>query len=420
MVSRSSKSLILFITPTQKVVNGGVMSIFSLTKESRKLQHIHNSSVELCVYPGDRSYKKNDLFDNEEYVYDFEQIMKKYPKLDRILIHVPELAVDKLNLAFIKYITYFENISDVHFNILNQNIKYMRNLKNISDIYKLADHVTQTTAHDKYATQETSNKYSLALKHLSVFIDPIQYQTVPYEKKKKLIAYSPDKSNMKELVIKRLVDSLPDYEFIEINNMTYEKYKTIIGKAKYVITFGEGLDGYLIESTFSGGIGVAVYNKDFFPSHNFKNESFIYPSYENMYENIVQDIKHADTVGVYNSVNQSMYKKLTDLYSYSRYVKNLTDFYKGIYDYIPSYSSAERLTRRTGSSLSEIATKLNEALAKNDSNIHRLKALELQNSFYKNKVTETQKKVNDIEASKSWRLTRPLRIIMNIVREFLK
>jgi len=396
------------------------MSIFSLTKESRKLQHIHNSSVELCVYPGDRSYKKNDLFDNEEYVYDFEQIMKKYPKLDRILIHVPELAVDKLNLAFIKYITYFENISDVHFNILNQNIKYMRNLKNISDIYKLADHVTQTTAHDKYATQETSNKYSLALKHLSVFIDPIQYQTVPYEKKKKLIAYSPDKSNMKELVIKRLVDSLPDYEFIEINNMTYEKYKTIIGKAKYVITFGEGLDGYLIESTFSGGIGVAVYNKDFFPSHNFKNESFIYPSYENMYENIVQDIKHADTVGVYNSVNQSMYKKLTDLYSYSRYVKNLTDFYKGIYDYIPSYSSAERLTRRTGSSLSEIATKLNEALAKNDSNIHRLKALELQNSFYKNKVTETQKKVNDIEASKSWRLTRPLRIIMNIVREFLK
>jgi hypothetical protein len=46
--------------------------------------------------------------------------------------------------------------------------------------------------------------------------------------------------------------------------MTYQEYKATISKAKWALTFGEGLDGYFVEPIFSGDSSFSVYNPSFF------------------------------------------------------------------------------------------------------------------------------------------------------------
>jgi len=50
-----------------------------------------------------------------------------------------------------------------------------------------------------------------------------------------------------------------------IRNLTYDQYKSLVSRAKWALTFGEGLDGYFIEPVFSGAIAFAVYNEQFLP-----------------------------------------------------------------------------------------------------------------------------------------------------------
>lgn len=409
-----NKSLILFFIPPEKIVNGGVMSIFSLVNETKKLRDIHNSDVELCVYPGNRSYKKNDLFDNNEYVNDFEEIMEKYPQLDTLLIHMPELVVNKITAALTPYEQYLKDIPYIQVNVLNQNIRHMQRPETIAELYRFANHVTQTTAHDRYASQETANKYSLPLKHFSVFIDPGQYKITPYKDKQNIIAYSRDKHEEKAGIITLLSKSLPDYTLIEITDMTYDEYKDTIGKAKYVLTFGEGLDGYLIESTFSGGIGVSVYNSDFFPNDSFKDETFIYEDYKDMSEHLIADIRKFDQADIYQPVVDSMYAKLSKLYSHDNYVHNLTSFYQGNIDFTPTHTSMEHLLIEQATVLYPKINKQHGQIVSMREGIERLQSqlaeAQEKNSDYRNQVAA-------YESSTSWRITKPLRKLMTLIKK---
>ena len=82
----STENLIIFFIPEKKLVNGGIISIFSLCKESRRYFAIHKSSVIICTYPGGKTYSKNDLFNNDEKIFSFEEVMIKYPSLKRLII----------------------------------------------------------------------------------------------------------------------------------------------------------------------------------------------------------------------------------------------------------------------------------------------------------------------------------------------
>lgn len=389
------------------------MSIFSLAKQSRLLQNTKGSSVEISAYPGDKGYGKNDLFDNEEYVYGFEDIISMYPQLEKLTIHIPELVVDKMNVAFAQYITYLENIPYIHVNILNQNIRYMQDLEHLSKLYSFADHITQTTAHDKYANQETADKFCLPLKHFSVFIDPSQYEHTPYTLKENIIAYSPDKSIYKNAIIANLQSSLPDYSFIEIKDMSYDHYKSVVAKSKFVLTFGEGLDGYLIESTFSGGIAVSVYNGDFFPDISYANEPFIYKSYEEMTKQLARDIKDVDSQQKYEKTVRSMYKRLSNLYAQKNYIKNIKDFYNNKVDFMPTYKRREFFMH---TSVKNLTLELNKVKAAHSQALSRLKVLEQEVRIVKNSRMKYINKLDNMEKSVSWRLTKPFRAIKSLIR----
>ena len=75
---------------------------------------------------------------------------------------------------------------------------------------------------------------------------------------------SPDFHPAKAEIVRQMKAALPDHRLIEIRKMTYQQYKEIIRDAKFMFTFGEGLDGYFIESIFSGAIGLALFAEQYF------------------------------------------------------------------------------------------------------------------------------------------------------------
>ena len=95
---------------------------------------------------------------------------------------------------------------------------------------------------------------------------------------------SPDPHPAKEAVMD-LLNSVTGLRIQVIQNLTYEQYKELISRARWSLTFGEGLDGYFIEPVFSGSVSFAVYNEEFF-TQDFKPLSTVYSSYEELLKRI--------------------------------------------------------------------------------------------------------------------------------------
>lgn len=339
MHTHKDKHLIIFLIPPKKIINGGVMSIFSLCKESRRFYNIHHSDVILSVYPGYKSYRKNDLFENDEYIYSFKEALKTHNTRD-ITLHIPEYALKELVPKFES-----SEYKDINFtiNILNQNIKMMPDLNVTSSLFGISKNITQTIAHNRYASQAIADHYAIPTHLLSVYLDQHQYKQVPYSNKHNTILFSPDGNIHKDNILSIVREKLPQYDLVEINNLTYDQYKQAIASAKFVITFGEGFDGYLIESSMSGTISMAVYNDDFFPSPDYKNVPGIYASYDAMTSAIVEDIVLYDDADTYTKTSTRLLNRLTQIYRYDKYITNLKKFYEGHYSYLPSAHAFEQM-----------------------------------------------------------------------------
>ena len=125
---------------------------------------------------------------------------------------------------------------------------------------------------------------------------------------------------------------LPHYKIITIENMAYDTYKDIISKGKFTITFGEGLDGYFVESVFSGSVSFAVYNEYFFKP-NFKDLPSVYDNFNVLFDKIIDDINYYDREENYTAYNLQLNNILTEIYSYERLKKNIEEYYKGNIDF---------------------------------------------------------------------------------------
>jgi hypothetical protein len=74
---QQSENLIIFFIPHyNNEISGGILSIFSLAKESRRFKEIHNSEVVLATFPEKISPLYIKDFLNDEPVYNFIAIQK--------------------------------------------------------------------------------------------------------------------------------------------------------------------------------------------------------------------------------------------------------------------------------------------------------------------------------------------------------
>ena len=206
----------------------------------------------------------------------------------------------------------------------------------LKDLYNLTDNITQTVAHNAYATQEVCDKWQIPTHLFSVHIDMSRYKRYEFEEKEKIIVLSPDKNDYKVKIINKLEEAFPDWKLITVKNMTFPQYMDLIGRAFFTISFGEGFDGYFLQPLYVGGLGFAVYNNDFFPDKSWKSLRNVYSTQEEMSKRIRTDLKDLSTnKKLYIQMRQTHLQKLNEIYTDNNYFSNIDRFYKKDYDFVP-------------------------------------------------------------------------------------
>lgn len=314
-------------------MSGGIISILSIAKETKYLFERDKSiAIIVCTLPMEDLLIKFYNIENDFNIYDFSFIEKNFNGITEITVHIPDCYV----LTFFNFISKKENIflqkNNAHINIMNQNIKLMPDTNIIKKINTKYPNTTISTAHQQYCNQFYREYFGVPLHKLSVWVSPENYKFINWEEKENIIAFSPDQYINKEKIEIEIKKKFPNYSIITINNLTYSDYKKLILRAKFVITFGEGLDGYFIEPIFSGGVSFAVYNEHFF-TPDYKKLDNIFSSYEDLETNLLDKIIQYDSSESYKIVNSIAYNLCASHYSYSVYKKNIELFYSGNYTF---------------------------------------------------------------------------------------
>lgn len=326
------KRLIVFLVPGFDVVNGGILSIASLCAESRGIQANRDADVYMVTMPGDPPLLRYTQFANHEVLLNLTDLIRRYRTLDYLMIHIPEIYVAQFvaNVGC-RFRARLQRAHNVRLNVMLQNIdlapdpKYLRILATMGE-------VTITTAHERYSSQEIRQKLGFPLHHLSTFVSPEQYVPRPLADKDNLLVISPDASDQRGRILGLLHERFPQIELVTVQGMKWEDYKSLLQRARWSLTFGEGLDGYFVETVFSGGIAFAVYNSRFFTS-DFQSLRTAYENWDRLAAWICDDIDDLSVNPHYDAYQRTEHTLYGNHYDHSVYIEKLRRFYVGEYSY---------------------------------------------------------------------------------------
>jgi hypothetical protein len=325
-----ARRLIVFLTPGYDGPSGGVMSIAAIYRETQALQKLHEAKVALCTVPGEPPLLKYTWFRNRNYLLDFEALLSRCGKLDYLLIHIPEYAVNHLSEWLDSHWSSFQAIKECHFNVLVQNIDLTEG-QDFTALKRFGK-VTATTAHEAYSNAATRERLGVSLHRLSCCNGPELYTLSGYTTKQPLLMVSHDEHPLKEKVLGEIKQALPTLRIQVIQNLAYEDYCKVASSTKWSLTFGEGLDGYFSDPVFSGGVAFAVFNERYF-TPAFASLETVYPSWDVLREKMTTDLQRLDEPIAYERCSREAWSLLNDLYSTARFRENLRSFYRGEYTF---------------------------------------------------------------------------------------
>jgi hypothetical protein len=334
---RETENLIIFFVPgadrytLKETISGGVLSLVSLCEETAKLSTVHHAQTFMCTFPREYLLLKHLNFENSVEVYRFEQIVGYFKNVKNIILHLPDDVVKFfLPVLFKAERNWLKKIPNVHINIVNANILLMPSAEVIREIEKHATITTMTAAHAKYCNRYYRRYYGLPLHLFSTWVSPEQYLFREYDRKENIMVVSPDTNPAKEKILTLLKNK--GMEVITLKGLTHKEFKETIARAKWALTFGEGLDGYLVEPVFSGTVGFAVYNEDFF-TEDFKGMTGIYSSYDDLTNSLLKDIETLDNFENYTIRQREQFELCARYYNYKQYQENIRKFYLGEYTF---------------------------------------------------------------------------------------
>jgi hypothetical protein len=329
-VASGTRRLIIFLTPGFDGPSGGTLSIAWTYRESQLLGDLHGAKVAICTIPGEPPLLKYTWFENSNYLLDLEGLLNRCSELDYLLIHIPEYAVNQMAEWLASYEPKLRGVKELHLNVLVQHIDIMRG----QDLNRLTrfGKVTCTTAHEAYSNAATREALGVSLHRLSCCNGPERYTLSRYEDKQPLLMVGHDKHPLKEEVIAEISKALPSLQIQVIQGLKFEEYLDVARRAKWSLTFGEGLDSYFSDPVFCGGVSFAVYNERFF-TPAFAELETVYPSWGVLRDRITTDIQRFDEPVAYQRCWRAAWDILNDLYSVERFRANLRSFYRGEYTF---------------------------------------------------------------------------------------
>ncbi|MGV1757781.1 hypothetical protein ACQZ6F_16655 [Rhizobium sp. A22-96] len=319
-----------FLTFNVDAISGGIFSIFSIVEELRRL----GRETVLFSLPGGDPIVRYKRFNNHEIILPFGDLISAI-RLKRIqTIHVPEVVLP-IFINHLRDVLGNPELRDIKLNILNQNGELMPEKHVYQRFVHQFREATMTTAHERYSTSLHAERWGVPIKHISTYMSFDDYKIRNFTSKKNIILLSPDRMIGDEVVLDQLQSSFGGYYVYRVAALHYEFYKFCIGWCKFCITFGEGLDNYFIETTFTGGIAFAVYNPVFMPSsmkalpNVFGNLIEMKEKLPSLMRDLELDEKYREEVFL---MNFSLLKKL---YDKSIYRQKLKDFSLGRFDWAP-------------------------------------------------------------------------------------
>ena len=337
MGDANARKLIWFLVPSWDVCGGGLLSISYFHAETRMLLGSPGVAVVASTYPNAPTLKKYTAFPNSMDIFSFGEIVTYFKSVEHAILHIPEYFCKDFPSGLSPTERLFlDTIPRLQVNIMLQNIDQCKP-DDIQPLRTLTDEITCTTAHDRYSTQEQSTHFGIPLHKLSVFVDG--YEQRRWTEKQDIMVLSPDQHPLRNRVIDIIKKGLPSLELITVENMRYESYRSLIAKAKWSLTFGEGLDGYFAEMAWTGGIPFAVYNDRFFMPQ-FRELPTVYDTWDELQTWIVGDILKLDHDELYHGAGEPIRQALNELYSCEKYRQNIRLFYNEEYNF-PAASSAK-------------------------------------------------------------------------------
>ncbi len=313
-------------------LSGGLMAIASYYEETKKLPELAAYQVIMVILDSCPLILRHQEFDNNITVFRFSQVFAYFKQLRHLIIHVPELLLPAMP-AELRAIGRgrLAAIPEFHLNVMNQNIQKMPGPEVVDALKQFTRKVTMTTAHSRYCTPEMARKYGITTHHFSNFCGPELYRRVAYPEKSNLLVASNDEHPMKEAILGAIQRKLPTLRIQIICNMTYSQAKAANEQAKWGVTFGEGMDLYFLEAVFSGGIGFAVYNDEFFPP-DCQGLPTVFDSYEQMLRELPGMLERLDHPSAFNECHTALFNLLKKHNRYEEYLQRIRAFYRGQYD----------------------------------------------------------------------------------------
>ncbi|MAB13890.1 hypothetical protein [Parvibaculum sp.] len=334
----TARKIMIVVVPEHATISGGILSFFTIAQTMKKLKKSHGYEVLTMTRfnPQELTYIRNLNFVNSETVYRFDQITRCRGCQD-MYIHVPECFAasfyDDLTAELRDYITSRET---VHINILNQNTELMPEREGFADLYQLTDNISQSVAHEAYFSQQHADRYNLPTLFLPAYIDLGGTRRADFDQKEKLIIYSPDEAAHRDACLSKLRNELPDFQLVEIRDITFENFVDLATRCLFSISFGEGFDGYVLHPIHQGSIGLTAYREEFFPSRNFCEYPNIFETPAKMVEDIASFIReYSANRDAYENLASRLRGEYDRLYGIDRYVACLTALAQRKFDFYP-------------------------------------------------------------------------------------
>ncbi|MAM94586.1 hypothetical protein [Parvibaculum sp.] len=335
---RDAERLIVVMVPEHDTISGGIYSMFSIASHLRKMKREHGYEVIVMTRPQEAglTYFRNTNFLNSENVYRFS-MLQRCSNLKELYLHIPEYTASNFfNDLSKKDIAFLLKLDRLKINLLNQNIKLMPAPEALDDIRALANDLTQSVAHHSYFSQEIADTYNLPTLLLPAYTDLSAYPQASYEEKEKLIIYSPDNAPHKKACLKKIKEELPDFELVEIRDITFDRFMDLATRCMFSITFGEGFDGYLAQPIHQGGLSFSIFEEEFFPSGHFLEYQNIFASPEEMTEEICARMLYFQrNPDEYKKLNRQWIEEYEKLYSYDDYCAKIRKLAMGEFEIFP-------------------------------------------------------------------------------------
>jgi hypothetical protein len=326
-----AKRLIVVLSPGHDWRSGGIMSIGKIYQASASLRHLHRARVAICNVPGEPRLFKYTWFENRNYMLDLESVLEACGRLDYLMLHIPEYAVNRvLDWLTSSFSSSLRGVQKIHLNVMLQNIDVSAG-QDISGLTRFG-RVTCTTAHEAYTNATVREALGVPLHRLGICTGPEDYSRSGYEHKEPILVVSHDEHPLKEQILRQIAQEVPELRIRVVKDLDYGDYKDLIRRAKWSITFGEGLDNYFIEPVLSGGVAFAVFNDRFF-TPAFEELETVYATWNVLADRITTALRRLDEPVAYNRCWRQTYDLLRELYSTDRFRENLRKFYRGEYTF---------------------------------------------------------------------------------------